>query len=131
MALSAGRLEYSYGQSLQVMNVGHLVALRQFLRRDDYGAAELTSLFNISRHVVNRDVEHNYRVAFGRARPDAAFNAVFRLRVNRAIAERVVGVDRPPEELAIKLRRLVGILRDDLPSRYWLSHGHCSFEIST
>src|SRR5262249_47217054 len=113
------------------MNDGHLIPLRQLLRRDDHGAAEPASLFNISRHVVHRDVEHNYLVAFGRARADAALYAVFRLGVNRAIAERVVGVDRPPEELAIKLRRLVGILRDDLPSRYWLSHGHCSFEIST
>ena len=63
------------------MNDGHLVALRKFLRRDDYTAAELASLFNVSRHVVNRDIEHNYRVAFWRARPYSALNAVSRLQI--------------------------------------------------
>src|SRR5262245_25376659 len=65
-------------------------------------------------------------MAFGRARPDATLRTTSGSGLDHTVSERVVLIYRPVEEAAINIDRLVRILRDDLPSQYWVSHNQCS-----
>src|SRR4051812_13407161 len=68
----------------------------------------------MGRDIRDLNEQLHHRLSLWRARPDAAGDSGFGLRVERAVAHRVVGADFPVEQLGIKRGRLLGLLRDDL-----------------
>lgn len=73
-------------------------------------------------YIVDDDEELGEGRCFWRGWPNAALDAFGGTRVDFTIAECFVGVDRPVEELGVKVGSLVWLVRENLKLHYWIGH---------
>jgi hypothetical protein len=78
---------------------GELVPFGELLRRDQDLRAQLLRLADVRGHVVHLDQKPDEAVPLGGRRPDASADPLLRSGHEPAIAEGVVGVDLPAEQL--------------------------------